>query len=174
MRKVLLTVTIALLFIGCTKTIETVTVIEVQPKSKISNKIWKLPIYFEDKGYKNLKTQIITNKVMLNKFIAKIKQQKNWERKDNFLEIIEKSKIDFNTENLIIYPFSENKSVVVVAVDTPTSEDNHIIIKIGKNKTKEINNKIIYYALAYKIKKSAKDIIFDDGKEKITITNSQN
>ncbi len=37
--------------------------------------------------------------------------------------------IDFDNENLIIYPFSEDKSVIVVVVDAPISKDIILLSK---------------------------------------------
>ncbi len=93
---------ISIFFMGCSKTIETVNIIKVKPKSKISNMILKIPINFTDKGYKNLETKVITKKEELDKFTKEIKSQKGWRKKDNFLDIIEKSKIDFTQDNLLI------------------------------------------------------------------------
>ena len=172
MRRLLLAMLIGIFFIGCTKTIEKVNIVKVEPKSKISNMILKLPINLKDKGYQNLQTRVIKNQNELDSLIADIKKQKNWDKKGNFLEIIENTQINFDTDNLLIYTFAEDKSVVVVAVDAPISEEKeHIVVKIGKDKTKKPSNKMAYYALAYKVKKSAKDITFDDGSQKIKVEN---
>jgi hypothetical protein len=160
-----------LLFVGCTKIVEKVNIIEVNATTKISDMVLKIPIALQDKGYKNLKTQVIKSRDEYNKFIKDVKKEKGWEHKKNFLEMLKGANIDFDNENLIIYPFSEDKSVIVVVVDAPISKDNHIIVKIGKDKTKKLSNIIEYYALSYKVKKSAKDIIFDDGENKVTVEN---
>jgi len=172
MRQLLLTLSVLLLFVGCTKTIEKVNIIKVEPKSKISNMILKIPISFKDNGYQNLKTIVIKTQTEFDNLINNIKKEKNWDKKENFLTIIKETKINFDTDNLLIYTFSEDKSTVVTAVNVPLSNENNIIIKIGKDKTKEISNKIVYYALAYKVKKSVKNIIFDDGTKKVTIPNN--
>ncbi|NOZ90057.1 MAG: hypothetical protein GXO60_02095 [Epsilonproteobacteria bacterium] len=172
MRQLLLTLTVFLLFIGCTKTIEKVNIIKVETKSKVSDMILKLPINLSDKGYQNLQTKVIKNRNEFDKLLTEIKKQKNWDKKENFLEIIENAQINFDTENLLIYTFAEDKSVVVVAVDAPISEDKeHIIVKIGKDKTEKPTNEMAYYALAYKVKKNAKAVIFDEGSNKIKIEN---
>ncbi len=176
MRNLLIVAIISIFFMGCSKTIETVNIIKVKPKLKISNMILKIPINFTDKGYKNLETKVITKKEELDKFTKEIKSQKGWSKKDNFLDIIEKSKIDFTQDNLLIYTFKESNYKTVTAVDVPISENGNIVVKIGvediKGK-KPKKEKIVNYALIYKVKKGAKAIIFDNGEEKITINNKE-
>ena len=172
MKGLIFTVLITFIFMGCSKTVETINIIKVQPKSKISNMVLKIPIAFIDKGYKNIETQLITNKEDFNKFLKSVQKEKSWNSRDNFVEIIKKSKIDFSRDNFLIYTFQESSSKVVIAVDAPISDGNNIVIKIGKESNKKVKkDKIVYYALAYKVKKSADTIIFNNGQEKITIDN---
>jgi len=176
MKNLLIVAIITVFFMGCSKTIETVNIIKVQPKSKISNMILKVPVNFRDKGYRNLETKVITKKEELDKFTKEIKPQKGWSKKDNFLEIIEKSKIDFSRNNLLIYIFKESNYKTVTAVDVPTSENVNIVVKIGvediKGK-KPKKEKIINYALIYKVRKSVKSVIFDNGERKVSIDNKK-
>jgi len=159
------------LFIGCTKTIEEVNIVEINTTAKISDMILKIPIALKDKGYKHLTTQVIKTKEDYNKFLNKIEKEKGWEKKKNFLEVLKEADINFQDENLVLFAFEEDKSVVVVVVDAPISKGDDIIVKIGKDKVGKPSNIIEYYALAYKVKKSAKDIIFDDGENKIKVEN---
>jgi hypothetical protein len=158
---------------GCNRTVETINVIKVKPKSKISNLILKVPIAFKDRGYKDIKTKIFTKKGSLDEFIKRVKSQKKWDKKRNFLEIIDKLKVDFDKDNLLLYIFKANSDISLTAVDTPISEYGHIFIKIGKEITKEFkkDNKTLYYGLLYKVKKEALDITFDDGNRKSVIKN---
>ncbi len=177
MKNLLIVAIISIFFMGCSKTIETVNIIKVKPKSKISNMILKVPVNFRDKGYKNLETKVITKDSELDKFIKEIKSQKGWSKKDNFLDIIEKSKIDFTQDNLLIYTFKESNYKTVTAVDVPISENGNIVVKIGVEEIKGKKPKkedIINYALVYKVKKGAKAIIFNNGEEKISVENRKN
>ena len=172
MKNLLLIAVMIGFFIGCSKTIEQVNIIKVQPKSKISNMILKIPINFQDKGYKNIETKLISNREEFNNFLKSIKKQKGWNKRENFIEVLKESKIDFSSDNFLIYTFQESSSKVVIAVDAPISDGNNIVIKIGKESNKKVKkDKIVYYALAYKVKKSADTIIFNNGQEKITIDN---
>jgi hypothetical protein len=100
-------------------------------------------------------------------------------RKENFLNTIQRAEIDFSKANFLIYRLSEQSDLIVLAVDVPTSIGKSITVSIGKEKLKaklekELNKeRISEYALAYRINKSAKDIIFADGDRNITIENKE-
>ena len=176
MKKILLILTLSLLFIGCSQT-EPTKVIEVKEKKKISDMILKIPINFKDSGYSNFETKLITNQEQLDKFISNVKSQKGWKRKENFLNSIEREEIDFKNDNLLIYRLTESSNSIVLAVDVPTSIGKQITVIVGKEKLKEEKlkeiktDKITHYALAYKVDKTAKEITFSDGDDNTTIEN---
>jgi hypothetical protein len=176
MINLLIVAILTIFFTGCTKTIETVNVIKVKPKSKISNMILKVPVNFEDEWYKNLETRVITKDEDLKKFIAEVKSSSGWDKRDNFLEVIEKSEVDFSVDNLLIYSFKESNKKTVTAVNVPISENDNILVKIGVEEIKDDKpkeEKMVYYALVYKVKKGAKSLIFDNGENRVTVMNME-
>ena len=177
MKKLLFVLSLSVLFIGCSQ-VEPKK-IEIKEKKKISDLILKIPIHIEDSGYSNFKTLLITKQEELDKFIKSVKTQKGWKRKENFLNTIQRAEIDFSKANFLIYRLSEQSDLIVLAVDVPTSIGKSITVSIGKEKLKaklekELNKeRISEYALAYRVNKSAKDIIFADGDRNITIENKE-
>ena len=175
MKKLLLVFMLSILFIGCSQ--PEPKKIEIEERKKISDLILKIPIHFEDSGYFNFKTMLITKQDELDKLISDVKSQKGWNRKENFLNTIQRAKIDFSKANFLIYRLSEKSDLIVLAVDVPTSVSKSITVSIGKEQLKaklkkELKkDRIFEYALAYRVNKSAKDITFTDGDKNITIEN---
>jgi hypothetical protein len=171
MKNLLLLLTISIFFIGCSKT-ETIDIVEIPPKAKVTNMILKVPIYLKDNGYNNFKTILITDKGKLDKFLKEIKTQKGWDKKENFLDTLSIQNIDFNKQNLLIYRITENSSAIVLAVNVPTVLKNHARVIIGKEKPKSTTTDMAYYALAYLVDKKIEDITFDDGDSNSTVKNN--
>lgn len=163
--------TIIVGFTACSQDTILLNSIEKTPKVEIK-KISKITIPVREQGYSHFQTTLLTSQIELNKFIKKIKLQKSWNKKENFLESLSLKKINFNNSNLLLYRITEASGSTVLLVDPPTGNNKHIEIVIGKNKPQVGTNHMAYYALAYRVSKSVIDVTFKHGTKKDVIKNS--
>jgi hypothetical protein len=173
-KRVFIFVIIGLALFGCAKkVIEEERIIKVEKREKISSEVWKIPIKLKDKEYKNIKTRVITNEKDFKEFIDKLKHKKGWKNRKNFLDILNNLKIDFENENFLFYSFKEDSAYIISAINPPIQDDLNITIKIDKElASAHLKGKFNYYALAYKVKKRIKNIIFLNDKNRKVIKNS--
>ena len=170
MLKLTLMISTLLIFLGCTET-KKITLVEKKPQIVISQNIVNVPIHIRDNGYNNFSTKIFTTQSELDSFLAKIKGQSSWNKKNNFFYTLSKQEIDFNRNSLLIYRFSEPSSSIVIATEVPTEIEQKITVKIGKKKSSGMmTSDMAYYALAYVVNKKIISVTFDDGKDSQTIT----
>jgi len=134
--------------------------------------ISKITIPVREHGYQHFKTILINSQESFNIFLDKIQKQKNWNQKTNFLSSLKHSNINFKTYNLLLYRITEASGSTILSVDVPKGNKENINIKIEKNTPQIGTADMAYYALAYKISKSVKQITFRYGKEKDIIKNS--
>ena len=167
-----LLLTFTLLFTACTE--KQMVIIDANPKpTELSIKtISKITIPVREHGYSNFKTQIIKTKDEFDTFIKNVKEQKNWNKKENFLQSLQLNKIDFTNHNLLLYRITESSSSTVLAVEAPKGDSENITVKIGRDKPNMGTTDMAYYTLAYKVIKSVKTITFDNGTKKDVIKNS--
>jgi hypothetical protein len=142
----------------------------VQPLSKST--ISQIAIPVRENGYSHFETQVISSHQALSSFLKELKLQDGWNQRKNFLESLEIANIDFSKENLLLYRITEASGSTVLAVDKPTGDAKHILIKIGRDKPQTNTSDMAYYTLAYKIAKSVEDVTFDNGIKKRTIKNN--
>jgi len=172
LRFILLSV-VSLLFISCSQDrIVLKTIGEKPPKELNIKTISKVPIPVKEDGYKNFSTMVITSQKQFNKFISKIKSEKGWKKKENFLESLKLEKTDFSKQNLLIYRIDEASNADVLVVDTPKGDKNKITIKFQVDSDRNNTTNIAHYAIAYKLSKSVSKIIFDNGVKKDIIKNT--
>jgi hypothetical protein len=164
-----LLLTFTLLFTACTE--KQLLIKEVKPMAKelTIETISKITIPVREQGYNNFKTQVIHTKSELDNFIMDIKKQKNWNKKENFLQSLLLKELDFNRYNLLLYRITESSGSTVLAVDVPRGNEQNIIINIGRDEPNMATSDMAYYTLAYKIKKSVNSITFDNGIKKDVI-----
>jgi len=165
----------ALLLLGCTKkVIEEERVIKVEKRVRVSDSIWKIPILLKDREYKNIETTLIKSRDDFDKFISKIEKKKGWKNRENFLNVLKEANINFREENFLFYSFREDRGYVISAVNPPIdSGEGNVTIKIDKELIdSHLTGKFDYYGLAYKVKKSVKNIIIIDDKDRKVIKNS--
>ncbi len=160
-----------LIFMSACTQHQVIQVHQERPKPIVSTMVKRIPIPLQDRGYRLLTQQLITKQSQFEKFLKSIKRQKAWDKKDNFLNILKTSNIDFSKENLLIYPMEENEGTVIVAVDRPMQLAKHATIHIGKEPSPQIKPNKIYYAVAYLVDKEIQDITFDLGEDNITMSN---
>jgi len=164
---------LSLFLASCAKDRIILNTIEKKPLKELNIKrIARIAIPVREQGYSNFDTTLISSQKEFNKFIEKIKLQKNWNNQDNFLNALKLKKIDFTKYNFLLYRITEASGSTVLLVDKPMGDEKSIIIKIGRN-SKELGTKeMAYYALGYKISKSISKITFDRGVKKEVIKNS--
>ena len=164
---------ISLFLNSCTKEHIVIHTIEKKPLKELNiETISKIAIPVREEGYRNFETTLITSQKELNRLLSKIKLQKNWQNKENFLNALELTKIDFTKYNFLIYRITEASDSEVLLVQKPIGDETTVTIKIGKNSEKMKREKMAYYALGYKVSKSISKIIFDNGVKKEIIKNS--
>ncbi len=171
MLRYIFTLSLLLLFMGCTPK-STIVLSETLPKEPISTStIQKIPIPVRDIGYKQLKSKLFTTQKEFDNLLKKIELQKNWKHKKNFIDSLTLLPIDFTNYNLLLYRLSKKSDATVLAVDAPKGTKKHIIIEIGEDNIETNTTKTAYYALAYKVAKSVKEITFNNGSKKEIIQN---
>ncbi len=171
MLKIIFTSFISLYITACLST-STILIPPTQPKPVLSQStILKIAIPVREYGYRTFDTQVLTTNNEFNNFIEKVKKEKGWNQKENFLSSLTLYPIDFTKYNLLLYRMTESSSSTVLAVDIPKGTDEHIVIEIGRDKPNSGTTDMAYYALAYRVAKSVKDITFDNGIKKHVIKN---
>jgi len=171
MLKLLLSSLIVIIFTACTAD-SSIIVLDTPSKETIKDStILKITIPVREHGYSTFKTKVLTSKNELDNFIVQIKETKGWTHKKNFLSSLTLNPIAFENYNLLIYRITENSGSTVLAVEAPSGTNKHIIINIGRDKPEVSTDDMAYYALAYKVAKSVKEITFDNGVKKDVILN---
>ena len=160
---------ITLFFTACTEKHMVLKTIKPVAKELSIETISKMTIPVREHGYSNFKTEVIKTKSELDKFIANIKQQTGWNKKENFLQSLLLKEIDFNKYNLLLYRITESSGSTVLAVDVPKGDEQNIVIDIGRDEPNMATSDMAYYTLAYKIKKSINTITFNNGVKKDVI-----
>jgi hypothetical protein len=164
---------IVLLFNSCAKDSIVINTIEKKPLKELNIKtISKIVIPVRERGYSNFDTTLMTSQKELNGFINRVKSQKGWNKRENFLNALALQKIDFTLYNFLIYRMTKASSSTVLLVHKPIGDKSNIIIKIGKNSKEMRTEKMGYYALGYKISKAISKITFDNGTKKEIIKNT--
>ena len=162
-----LLLTFTLFFTACTKTQIVLTDSEsTLPKELSIKTISKIAIPVREHGYSNFKTQVIKTQKELNDFIADVKKQNNWNKKENFLQSLLLKDINFNEYNLLLYRITESSGSTLLAVDAPKGDSENITIKIGRDKPNIGTADMAYYTLAYKVIKTVNSVTFDNGTKK--------
>lgn len=167
-----LLLTFTLFFTACTEKHMVIIDSKPAPKELSIKTISKVTIPVREHGYKNFKTQVIKTKNELDDFIADIKGQTGWSKKDNFLQSLLLKEINFTEYNLLLYRITESSGSTVLAVDAPKGDQQNITVKIGRDRPNVGTDDMAYYTLAYKIIKTVNTITFDNGIKKDVIENS--
>ena len=173
MLKFFLSTFMALFFTACVT--HSSIIIPPEPTVETIDKstIFQLTIPVREHGYRNFDTKVLTTQLELDNFIAKVKKQKSWNQKENFISSLTLLPIDFTKYNLLLYRITENSASTILAVDVPKGNNKHVLIEIGRNQPNIVTTDLAYYALAYKVAKSVQDITFDNGLKKDIITNKK-
>ncbi len=173
MLRLLLITFISLLFISCTKESIVIKTIGKKPLKEMSIKtISRVTIPTLEDGYKNFSTTVISSQKEMKKFLSKVKLQKGWKKRDNFIKSVKSQKIDFSHYNLLMYRIDKLSNADVLLVGLPKGDKKIITIKIGVDESNSTKSKLSHYAIAYKISKTISKIKFKNGVEEDVIKNS--
>ena len=164
-----LLLTFTLFFTACTEKHLVLTDNKPITKELSIKTISKITIPVREHGYNNFKTQVIKTKNELNNFMARVRKQTGWNKKENFLQSILLKDIDFSKYNLLLYRITESSGSTVLAVDAPKGNEQNIVVKIGRDKPNMGTSDMAYYTLAYKVIKTVNTITFDNGIKKDVI-----
>ena len=162
---------LTLLITACTQTSLILQDKKPQPQELSSKIISKIAIPIREEGYSNFETQTIKSEKELNRFVAKVKKEKHWNQKENFLDSLLLKKIDFTAYNLLLYRMTKNSGADVLSVDVPVGDKETILINIDSDTASVGTADMAYYALAYKVSKSIKTVTFKEGEKKTLIDN---
>jgi len=171
MLKLFISSFVALFFTACLTTSSILLPPTNTPDILSKSSILKIPIPVREHGYRNFETQVLSSQSDLDNFIATIKKQKSWSKKENFISSLTLLPVNFNKYNILLYRMTESSSSTVLAIDAPKGNDKHVLIEIGRDKQNVGTTDMAYYALAYKVAKSVQDITFDNGLKKHVIKN---
>lgn len=171
MLRILLTSFVLFFLTACFSTSSIILSEKEKPAQLEKSTILKIAIPVREHGYSNFDTKVISSQNALDEFIANISIQQSWNKKENFIDSLTLYPIDFTKYNLLLYRMTEKSGTTVLSVDVPKGTNEHIIIEIGRDKPNIGTADMAYYALAYKVLKSVKDITFDNGLKKHLIKN---
>ncbi|HIP27164.1 MAG TPA: hypothetical protein EYG80_05865 [Flavobacteriaceae bacterium] len=171
MLKLLISSFVALFFTACLTTSSILLPPTKTPDVLNKSSILKITIPVREHGYRNFDTQVLSSQSDLDNFIATIKKQNSWSKKENFISSLTLFPVDFKKYNVLLYRMTETSGSTVLAVDAPKGSNKHILIEIGRDKPNILTSDMAYYALAYKVAKSVQDITFDNGLKKHVIKN---
>ena len=174
MLRIFLSTFIFLFFTACTTSSILITDNKPPQNEELSTStILKIPVPVRQHGYKNFTTTVLTNELELDDFLKKVNNNNTWNKKENFINSLTLTTIDFKKYNLLLYRITESSGSTVLAVDAPTGTHKHIVIGIGRDKPNVGTTDMAYYALAYRVAKSVKDVTFDNGLKKNVIKNKK-
>jgi len=172
MLRILLTSLIFILFTACTTSNILITDNKPPQNEELNiSTILQIPVPVRQHGYKNFETEVLTTQEEFDNFITEVKKSKKWEKKQNLIDSLTLSSIDFTKYNLLLYRITESSGSTVLSVDAPKGTHKNIVIIIGRDKPNVATTDMAYYTLAYRVAKSVDDITFDNEIKKNTIKN---
>lgn len=138
---------------------------------------------FQDQGYSNFETTVITSQAELDQFITAVNEQSNWDNKVDFLNNILLVDYDFTKNNLLLYRVTESSDSVVLTPQNSVIRGNRVTISLNRLRaspwSKQANHIPVYrtlgktgivnYLLAYEIVNTEKELIVKNGSEETTI-----
>ena len=113
----------------------------------------KIPIPKKDYGYQFLKTRVIQTQ-QERKALLKMVKGKSWNNSKAFQEGIEKGKVDFEKEVLLLIPHVENSGSNVVTFEKPSRDGKTLQCRISRKPTEFGTEDMAYYCFALVVRKS--------------------
>ena len=169
MKKLLTVFILGTFFISCATDHSNTT------NTSVIGKITNITLPFKSVQYSEYPSQLISSQQELDTFLKQVANIEQRSGKIDFLEILQNTKIDFKKDNLLFYRITEGSgSIKLVVKDSNTViKNNQAIITIESNHPKYHTDDMTYYALAYKVSKSIKSIIFKNAQQRVIIKNKK-
>lgn len=160
---------IGTIFISCSSDSEKDTTTKTPTAINIKN----ITIPFQEYGYSQQPSKLISSQTEFDKFITQIGNGDSWSQKTEVLTKLQDENIDFKTHNLLFYRMTEGSSAIklVVQHDKMTINNNQINIPIERTIPEIGTADMAYYALAYAVNKNIETITFDGNIQKVIIEN---
>ena len=133
----------------------------------------QIAIPFREHGYSELPSKIITTQRDLDRLIAVVKRQANWNNKPSFLKAIKLEHIDFSKWNLLLYRLTEGSGSVGLDEQVKQSDKHNVTIHIKRTVPQMGTADMAYYMLAYKIDKDVSMVNFEGGQHNEHIRNKK-
>ena len=170
MKKILLLLALGILFVSCSSDTQKVTK-EVPSVTLIK----PITIPFREHAYAGYPSKVLTTQAELDTFLRKVSNDSSWNKKTSFLAKIKNENIDFKSDNLVFYRMTEGSGSVKVSVknDDMRLANNEVRIVIERNVPEVGTSDMAYYAIAYRVSKSLKNIIFEDGMQSVIVKNQK-
>lgn len=153
-----------LIFLGCTSTVSSVDKIGTGDMSRVN-------IPAREHGYSNLQNIVISSVAELDSYIELIEQQPVWNKKSEFVNILQSENIDFEDMNLIFFFHTEGSGSIIVSVKEPVWEGENAIVNITRTIPDIGTTDMAYYGYAFKLKKTIPIVIIAAGDTRIEIPN---
>ncbi len=173
MKKILLLLSLSLLFIACSG--DTQNINKETSSSAPLSLIKPIAIPFRAFVYSQYPSKVLSTQAELDKFLTQVSNESSWNNKTDFLAKIQDENIDFKTYNLLFYRMSEpsGSNKLNVKNDKIQLKNNEVTIVIERDIPKIVTSDIAYYALAYRVSKSLKSLVFDNGVQKVVVENKK-
>lgn len=136
-----------------------------------SKLVERISVPFREHGYSQMSYQIIRSEVGLRRFLSEIGRQPHWNNKAAFLHALRAGRMDFAQSNLLLFSLSEPSGSIRIHPQITHATTQEVYITIHRTVPKIGTADMAYYALAYKLSKTVRTVIFDDGRKKIRIRN---
>jgi len=137
-----------------------------------TQKIRQLPLPTVDRGYRHLKTRVITSNEEYQAFLHAVEKQEGWERKVAFGMKVAKAKVDFSHEHLLIYRHTVRKGERLLQIKQHSVQEHNatVILEAAKTAVPAQTAQAFFYAVDQKIKR----VIFKSPTSRVTVKNSKN
>ncbi len=122
-------------------------------------------------GYQFLENTVIASSGDLDSFLQDLEDQPFWNDKDTFVSILQGEEIDWNVDNIIIFPHTEPSGSITVTPQEPVSEEGVVTIDILRDVPEVGTADMANYAFAYRVSKRIDKVIFVVDESRIEMTN---
>ncbi len=141
------------------------------PNNVSSRDVSAIEIPKREHGYQNLEAIVIRSSGQLDQFVQSVLSQRAWNDKDTFISVLQNENIDFEDYNIVLFPHFERSGSIRVTPRAPVWEDGEVVIIIDRDVPSGGTDDLAFYAFAYKVRKTIKNIVFVVDKTRIEITN---
>ena len=141
------------------------------PQKVSAKDVTAIEIPKREHGYQNLEVNVIRSPGEFDLFLQRVMSQRAWNDKDTFISVLQNENVDFENDNIVLFPHCERSGSIKVTPRKPTWEDGEVVIIIDRDVPDVGTADMAYYAFAYKVRKSIKTVVFVVDKVRTEITN---